>query len=67
MPKTLMDKLFADITQGLALRKWRIRGGNDTGFLILSKGGNTIKVFADNYTKPNYFVVRFSARKDGKL
>jgi len=55
-----MKKLFEDITQGLVSGGWRIRGGNDDTFLILIKDGKTIKVFADNYDKPNHFIVRYS-------
>ncbi len=55
-----MIKLFKDITEGLVKQGYKINGGNDTCFLILSKDKNVIKVFADNYDKPNYFIVRYS-------
>jgi hypothetical protein len=55
-----MKELFKDITIGLTTQGWRILGGNDDTFLILQKPGKTIKVFADNYEKPNHFIVRYS-------
>jgi len=61
MAKTLMNKLFVDITTGLALRKWKVKGGSDNKFLILEKGRLTIKVFANDYKSPTYFVVRYSS------
>ena len=41
-----MKKLFKDITDGLVKQGYKIHGGNDTNFLILSKDGNNIKVHA---------------------
>ena len=77
-----MKKLFKDITEGLIKQGYKILGGNDTYFSILSKDGNTIKVFADNYEESkdentikvfvdnyeesNYFIVRYSVRKESK-
>lgn len=55
-----MKRLFQDITQGLEKQGWHINGGNYDTFLILSKGEAVIKVFADDYDKPNHFIVRYS-------
>ena len=55
-----MKQLFQDITQGLTSQGWRVNGGNYDTFLILSKDDDVIKVYADNYEKPNHFVVRYS-------
>ena len=62
-----MRKLFKDITVGLTLRGWKVLGGNDDTFLILRKPSKTIKVFADNYEKPNHFVVRYSYNRKEEL
>ena len=59
-----MKKLFRDITTGLVTQGWTMVGGNDDTFLILQKPGKTIKVFADNYDKPNHFIVRYSYNKE---
>jgi len=61
-----MKNLFKDITEGLVKQGYTVSGGNDTCFLILSKDGNTIKVFADDYDKPNHFIVRYSVRREEK-
>ncbi len=59
-----MKNLFTDITQGLVSQGWKIQGGNHDTFLILAKNKKAkkvvIKVFADNYEKPNYFIIRYS-------
>lgn len=57
-----MKQLFKDITTGLTTQGWKILGGNDNTFLILQKGKESIKVFADNYLKPNHFIVRYSSK-----
>jgi hypothetical protein len=59
-----MKQLFQDITQGLIEMGYKVHGGNHDTFLILSKNGNVVKVFADNYDKPNHFIVRYSIIKD---
>lgn len=60
-----MKKLFQDITQGLEKQGWKVQGGNHDTFLMLGKGEEIIKVFADDYAKPNYFIVRYSVKKEG--
>ena len=55
-----MKNLFTDITLGLVSQGWKIQGGNHDTFLILTKNKKVIKVFADNYEKPNYFIIRYS-------
>ena len=53
-----MIELFKDITEGLVKQGYRINGGNDTGFLILSKDNKVVKVFANDYDKPDHFIVK---------
>ena len=55
-----MKQLFSDLVNGLKSQGWGDWGGNDDTFLIMKKGQDTIKIFADNYDKPNHFIVRYS-------
>lgn len=56
--------LFEDVVSGLVCRGWKRMGGNDESFHILTKDGNTIKVFANDYGNPSHLVVRYSVTKD---
>ena len=57
-----MINLFTDITEGLVKQGYEVKGGNNSTFLVLKKGDNEIKVYADNYTHPNHFIVRYSVK-----
>lgn len=55
-----MKNLFKDLSNGLVKQGWKISGGNDTNYLIFTKGKKTIKVFGMPAFKPDYFIVRYS-------
>lgn len=49
--------LFNDIVKGLDSLGWRIKGGNDTNFLIMEKEDKVIKLFGEAF---NGITVRYS-------
>lgn len=57
--------LWLDIVAGLKKEGWKTVGGNFTNWVMMKKGGKTIKIFLKDYKKlhehdVNFIVTRYS-------
>lgn len=56
-------KLLQNVVEGLIIKGWIEQGGSEVFRILKNKKGNVIKVFLDNYKRPNTVIVRYSYNK----
>jgi hypothetical protein len=55
-----MEPTIEIVVQGLISQGYSERGGSDVFRILTAPDGGTIKVFYDDYDKPNHIIIRES-------